>query len=207
MNSLTIVRSVRSGRSRTRTSGLPPCSPAASIAQASSSMLSTVRRAPTEIARAISCGDLVEPLTEICDGSTPASRAISSSAAPNTSHPAPASFRIRRSAALGFAFSDASTRVGPCRQLLRQRVAPLGHVGAKLRLGVDVERRPEAGGELRGGQIFDHQTSVVDPDRRLRCAHHAPAYPVSAERDRGLVRLPSSPCSSFPPVTCCEPGI
>ncbi len=79
-------------------------------------MLSTVSRAPVSIALAISCAGLVEPLTEIRSGRTPAASAISSSACPNTSQPAPSSLRMRRRAIEGFAFSETSTRVSPYRQ-------------------------------------------------------------------------------------------
>ena len=113
MNSLVVSTSVRSGRNRSRTCARRSSRLAAAAAAASSSTLSTVRRAPAVIARTISASGLVDPLTEISSAGVPASSAISSSYVPNTSQPAPSSFRMRRNAMVGLALSETSTRVGP----------------------------------------------------------------------------------------------
>ena len=98
-------------------------------------------RAPTAIARSISATGLVDPLTEISSGGTSARSAISSSAAPKTSQPAPSWFRIRRSAMLGFAFSDDQHARRPVRPGAGQgRQIHARDVRAELRLGDHVQR-------------------------------------------------------------------
>ena len=114
VNSLAVVTSVRSGRSRTRTCARSPSVRAASAAAASSSTPSSPRAELPPRWRARSARPT---WTSRSPTSPPGQRRppgrSPSSAAPKMSQPAPSSFRMRRSAMLGLALSETSTRVGP----------------------------------------------------------------------------------------------